>query len=187
VVRFPGYRTRGPCSIPRRYQIFWEVVGLERDPLSLVSGSDLEAGNKAVGIRCADHLGLCPQKLAWNRSITEIISFPSSASHIKFLHQVRTPDNALSCRKVLLSCLLQWDYRLSSWQRIYCWVFLGRKTECVSSRERERFTTPWPLPASELYRPSDRPFVGEVSANSFEDRGCHVVCVTDPYGRILGF
>jgi hypothetical protein len=21
----------------------------------------------------------------------------------------------------------------------------------------------------------------------FPDRGCHVVCVTDPYGRILGF
>jgi hypothetical protein len=28
--------------------------------------------------------------------------------------------------------------------------------------------------------------MGEVSAN-FSDRGCHVVIVTDPYGRILGF
>jgi hypothetical protein len=36
--------------------------------------------------------------------------------------------------------------------------------------------------------PTERPpLVGEVSANFFADRGCHVVNVTDPYGRILGF
>jgi hypothetical protein len=50
----------------RRYQIFWEVVGLEWRPLSLVStieellerknsGSGLETENTAVGIRHADH------------------------------------------------------------------------------------------------------------------------------------
>jgi hypothetical protein len=36
VVRVPGYRSRGPGVDSRRYQIFWEVVGLERGPLSLV-------------------------------------------------------------------------------------------------------------------------------------------------------
>jgi hypothetical protein len=36
--------------------------------------------------------------------------------------------------------------------------------------------------------PAERPpLVGEVIANIFADRGCHVVSVTDPYGRILGF
>jgi hypothetical protein len=35
--------------------------------------------------------------------------------------------------------------------------------------------------------PTERPpLVGEVSP-TFEDRGCHVVSVTDPYGCILGF
>jgi hypothetical protein len=35
--------------------------------------------------------------------------------------------------------------------------------------------------------PNERPpLVGEVIAK-FADRGCHVVSVTDPYGRILGF
>jgi hypothetical protein len=35
--------------------------------------------------------------------------------------------------------------------------------------------------------PTERPLlVGEVIAK-FADRGCHVVSVTDPYGRILGF
>jgi hypothetical protein len=45
---------------------------------------------------------------------------------------------------------------------------------------------PWSESASELYRPSDR----RLSAKwlpTFADRGCHVVKVTDPYGRILGF
>jgi hypothetical protein len=36
VVRVPGYRSWGPGLDSRRYQIFWEVVGLERGPLSLV-------------------------------------------------------------------------------------------------------------------------------------------------------
>jgi hypothetical protein len=36
VVRVPGYISRGPGFDSRRYQIFLEVVGLERGPLSLV-------------------------------------------------------------------------------------------------------------------------------------------------------
>jgi hypothetical protein len=35
-VRVPGYRYRGLGFDSRRYQIFWEIVGLERGPLSLV-------------------------------------------------------------------------------------------------------------------------------------------------------
>jgi hypothetical protein len=35
VVRVPKYRSRGPWIDFRRYQIFSEVVGLERGPLSL--------------------------------------------------------------------------------------------------------------------------------------------------------
>jgi hypothetical protein len=45
---------------------------------------------------------------------------------------------------------------------------------------------PWPESASELYRPSDRRLSPKLLPN-FADRGCHVVSVTDPYGRILGF
>jgi hypothetical protein len=46
--------------------------------------------------------------------------------------------------------------------------------------------TPWPESASELYGPSDRLLSAKL-VPTFEDRVCHVVSVTDPYGRILGF
>jgi hypothetical protein len=36
VVKVPVYRSRGPAFDSRRCQIFWEVLGLERGPLSLV-------------------------------------------------------------------------------------------------------------------------------------------------------
>jgi hypothetical protein len=37
MVRVSGYRSRGPGSIPGRYQIYREVAGLELGSLSLVS------------------------------------------------------------------------------------------------------------------------------------------------------
>jgi hypothetical protein len=57
------------------HQIFWEVVGLERGPLSLVSTTEklldrkvaapvYKSDNTAVGIRHADHVALYQQRLA---------------------------------------------------------------------------------------------------------------------------
>jgi hypothetical protein len=46
--------------------------------------------------------------------------------------------------------------------------------------------TPWPESASELCRPSDHRLSVRLVPNS-ADRGCHVVSVTEPYGRILEF
>jgi hypothetical protein len=37
VVRVPGYKSGDPRFDSWRYEIFWEVVGLEWDPLSLVN------------------------------------------------------------------------------------------------------------------------------------------------------
>jgi hypothetical protein len=42
VVKVSGYRSRGLGSIPGATKIFGEVVGLERDPLSLMSTTCLE-------------------------------------------------------------------------------------------------------------------------------------------------
>jgi hypothetical protein len=67
VVIDPGYRSRDPGFDSLRCQIIWQVVGLQRGPLSLVSITEelLEwkssgSGSRksrltAVRIRCADH------------------------------------------------------------------------------------------------------------------------------------
>jgi hypothetical protein len=49
VVRVPGYRSRSPRFDSLRYHIFWEVVGLERVPLSLVSTIEELLGWKSSG------------------------------------------------------------------------------------------------------------------------------------------
>jgi hypothetical protein len=66
VVKIPGYRSRGPGFDSQRYQIFWQVIALERGPLSLVIiteellerkvvASVKETRLTAVEIRCTDH------------------------------------------------------------------------------------------------------------------------------------
>jgi hypothetical protein len=53
---------------------------------------------------------------------------------------------------------------------------------CITTRKK----TPWPESAGELYRPSDRSLSAKLVPTSTARR-CHVVTMTDPYGRILGF
>jgi hypothetical protein len=77
-----GYRSRGACSDSRRYQIFWEVVGLEWGPLSLMRITEellewkvvplvWKSRLTAVGTHCADHAtSLYPQKLALTSPIS---------------------------------------------------------------------------------------------------------------------
>jgi hypothetical protein len=55
-----------------------------------------------------------------------------------------------------------------------------------ATAHRKRKETPWPESASELYRPSDRRLSAKL-VPTFEDRRCHVVSVTDTYGRYFGF
>jgi hypothetical protein len=49
VVRVPGYWSRGSGLDSRLYQIFWEVVGLEQRPLSLVSKIGQLLGKNSSG------------------------------------------------------------------------------------------------------------------------------------------
>jgi hypothetical protein len=46
--------------------------------------------------------------------------------------------------------------------------------------------TPWPESTSQLYRSRERCLLLKL-VPTFADRGCHVVSVMDPYGRILDF
>jgi hypothetical protein len=49
VVWVPGYRSRGPGFDFQRYRSFWEVVGLERGPLKLVSTIEELRGRNSSG------------------------------------------------------------------------------------------------------------------------------------------
>jgi hypothetical protein len=51
---------------------------------------------------------------------------------------------------------------------------------------KQQKRTPWPWSAREICRQSDR-YLSAKLVPTFADRGYHVVSVTDPYGRILGF
>jgi hypothetical protein len=63
----------------------------------------------------------------------------------------------------------------------YCLTTISEQTEHFT-----RSKTPWSESASELYRPTDRRLSAKWLPNC-ADRGCHVVCVTDPSGRISRF
>jgi hypothetical protein len=62
----------------------------------------------------------------------------------------------------------------------------GQSVFLLVSAQKLITITPWPESARELYRPSDRRLSAKL-VPTFTDRGSHVVSVTDPYGRILGF
>jgi hypothetical protein len=53
----------------------------------------------------------------------------------------------------------------------------------VTNKNKE---TPWTESASELYRPSHRRLLSML-VPTFDDKVCHVVSVTDPYGRNIDF
>jgi CBS-domain-containing membrane protein len=50
----------------------------------------------------------------------------------------------------------------------------------------KKIKTSWPDYASELHIPRDGSLLAKL-VPTFVDRGCHVVSVTDPHSRILGF
>jgi hypothetical protein len=64
VVRLPGHRCRGPGFDSLRYQIFREVVGLERVPLSLVSTTEelLERKSSGSGLRSREYGRMDPSR-----------------------------------------------------------------------------------------------------------------------------
>jgi hypothetical protein len=61
---------------------------------------------------------------------------------------------------------------------------IDRKMKLANKQQTKQ--TPWPESASKLYGPSDRRLSTKL-VPTFTDGVCHVVSVTDPYGRNLGF
>jgi hypothetical protein len=64
-------------------------------------------------------------------------------------------------------------------------AFETRWGEWILSNKTNK-QTPWSESESELYRPSDCRLLAKWLP-TFADKGCHVVSVTGPYGRIIDF
>jgi hypothetical protein len=109
VVRVPGYTSRGPGFDSRRYQIFWEVVGLERGPLSLVSTTEelLGRNNSGSGLENREYCRGDP--LRWPRDTLYpqklTLTSPTSGGHSVRIVRLRTKATKLVC----FLFLLYWD------------------------------------------------------------------------------
>jgi hypothetical protein len=65
--RVPGHGPRGPVFYPLRYQIFWEIVGLEWVSLSLMSTIEELLGRKRSGSSLESRDYGCGNPLCWLR------------------------------------------------------------------------------------------------------------------------
>ena len=156
MVRVSGYRYRGLGFDPRRYQIFWVVVGLEqgqpREPrevnwgaiwMKKVAASGLEKKRlTAVGTRCADHVTpLYPQKLA--------LTSPTGGGRSVGIVRVRTKamEFSFSCSLTPgtgndLSVLKVWNISLLS-RKSFC--ILRRKCFYILGHVRQWVLVGWLL------------------------------------------
>jgi hypothetical protein len=95
VDRVPGYRSRSPDFDSQRYQIFWEVVGLERGPLSLVSTIEELLGRNGSGSSLEIREYGCGDPLRWPRDTLypQNLILPSPTSGSSSLGTVRSQTN----------------------------------------------------------------------------------------------
>jgi hypothetical protein len=111
VVRVPGYRSRGPGFDSRYYQFFWEVVGLERGPLSLVSTIEELLGRKSSSS------GLAIREYGrgdWSVSIT-ILNFGDHKSVILALNFLHVQFPSVQCSYPLLpKSKFKWRFTVNS-------------------------------------------------------------------------
>jgi hypothetical protein len=80
----------------QRYQIFWEVVGLERGPLSLVSTIEELLGSESSGSGLENRQYGCRDPLHWSRDTLYpqklALSSPSSGGRLVGIVRSRTKD-----------------------------------------------------------------------------------------------
>jgi hypothetical protein len=129
VFRVPGYRSRGPGFGSRYYQIFWEVVCLERGPLSLVGIIEGLLEWKSSGSSQENRINGREDPLRWPRNTLYprklALTSPTSGGRSVGIVRLRTKghgeENGLlafeifsrycvSCR-ANCSCMWCWDKR----------------------------------------------------------------------------
>jgi hypothetical protein len=118
VVRVPDYRSRGTEFDSRHYQIFWEVVGLERGPLSLVSIIEELLGRNISG---------CGDPLRWPRDTLYLqkLALTSPASGGRSVGKVCLQTKAMEFVCIHLNCgCCMFYFPLGLCDIIYLFVYL---------------------------------------------------------------
>jgi hypothetical protein len=117
VVRVSGYRSRGVGFDSQRYQIFWEVVSLERGPLSLVSTIKelLGRNNSGFGLENREYGREDP--LRWPRGTLYrqklALTRPKIGGHSIGIVRLRTKATEFVCfwyEYYVIRCNLKFEY-----------------------------------------------------------------------------
>jgi hypothetical protein len=135
VVRVPGYRSRGRAFDSRRYQIFWEVVGLERGPLSFVSTTEELLGRKSSGsgLESLEYGSKDPTRWPRGTMHPQTLALTSPKSGGRSVGTVRSRTHATGVVFVLLTMknAVFWDVALCGYIINRCF---GRMLSPPSSR-----------------------------------------------------
>jgi hypothetical protein len=126
VVRVPGYRSRYPGFDSRRCQTFWEVVDLERGPLSLVSTIEELLGRNSSGfcLENREHSRGDPPRWPRDTLYPQTLALTSSKSggrSVGIVHS-RTKATELCVNNAVCSLSVY----ISDWHIAYTISFLSR-------------------------------------------------------------
>jgi hypothetical protein len=113
MVRVPGYRSRGSGFDSRLYQIFWEAVGLEQSPLSLVSKTKEVFGRKSSvsGLEIREYGLRDPSRWPRGTLFTQklLLTSPTSGCRSVGIVRSRTQATEFVCLRMFIRlpcCLL---------------------------------------------------------------------------------
>jgi hypothetical protein len=106
VVTVPGYRSRGPGFDSPSCQSFWEVVGLKRRPLSLVSTIEEPHGRNSSGFGLENREYCRGNPLRWPRDTLYphklALTSPASGGRSVGIVRLRTKATEFVCRIQLI-------------------------------------------------------------------------------------
>jgi hypothetical protein len=105
VIRVPGYRSRSPGFDSRCYQILWDVVGMKRGPLSLVSTIEelLGRNSSSSGLEIREYGRRDPLRWPRDTLYQQKLALTSPTSGGRLVGKVRSRTKAKEC---LCFCLI---------------------------------------------------------------------------------
>jgi hypothetical protein len=109
----------------RRYKIFWEVVGLERGPLSLISTIEELLERKIGGSGLENRYYGCGDLLCWQNNKLALTSPTGGGSSVGIVH------SQTEGMEIVLFCCLFPPFSRTNWANIHCWLHCSALTLAI--------------------------------------------------------